>query len=56
MQIVYPLINYSSTLQIKCSAHLIYISIITYACPVWAIASQTEIKIYIPDNLNQRAI
>jgi hypothetical protein len=40
--ILYPLINYSSTLQIKCSL-LIYTSIIrpliTYTCPVWAVVS-----------------
>ena len=47
LKILYPLINYSSTLQIKCSL-LIYTSIIrpliTYACPIWAAASQTKIK------------
>jgi hypothetical protein len=47
IKILYPLINYNSTLQIKCSL-LIYTSIIrpliTYACPIWATASQTKIK------------
>jgi hypothetical protein len=47
MRLLYPLINYSSTLQIKCSL-LIYTSIIrpliTYACPVWAAVSKTKMK------------
>ena len=46
LKILYPLVNYNSTLRIKCSL-LIYTSIIrsllTYACPIWAAASQTKI-------------
>ena len=47
MRILYPLVNYRSTLQLK-SSLLLYTSIIrpllTYACPVWAAASTTKIK------------
>jgi hypothetical protein len=47
MRILYPLVNYRSTLQLK-SSLLLYTSIIrpliTYACPVWAAASNTKIK------------
>jgi len=46
LKILYPLIKYSATLQIQCSL-LIYTLIIrpliTYACPLWAAASQTKI-------------
>ena len=47
MRMLYPLINFKSTLQIK-SSLLLYTSIImpliSYACPVWAAASPTKIK------------
>jgi hypothetical protein len=47
MRLLYSLINYCSTVQIKCSL-LIYTSIkrllIPYACPVWAAISQTKMK------------
>ena len=47
LRILYPLLNRSSTIQIKCSI-LLYTAIIrpliTYACPVWAAASKTKIK------------
>ncbi|VVC38838.1 Hypothetical protein CINCED_3A000701 [Cinara cedri] len=47
LRILYPLLNHSSTIQMKCSL-LLYTAIIrplvTYACPVWASASKTKIK------------
>jgi hypothetical protein len=47
MRILYPLVNYKSTLQMK-SSLLLYATIIkpliTYACPVWAAASMTKIN------------
>lgn len=47
MRMLYPLIHFKSTLQIK-SSLLLYTSIIwpliSYACPVWAAASPTKIK------------
>jgi hypothetical protein len=54
MRILYPLVNYKSTLQMKSSLFLyttIIRSLITYACPVWAAASLTKInKIQILQN------
>lgn len=54
MRILYPLVNYKSTFQMK-SSLLLYTTIIrlliTYACPVWAAASITKInKIRILQN------
>jgi hypothetical protein len=54
MRILYPLINYKSTLQMKLYL-LLYTAIIrpliTYACSVWATASSTKInKIQILQN------
>jgi hypothetical protein len=47
MRILYSLVNYKSTLQMK-SSLLLYTTIIrpliTYACPVWAAASMTKIN------------
>jgi hypothetical protein len=47
LRILYPLLNHSSTIQMKCFL-LLYTAIIrpliTYACPVWASASKTKIK------------
>ena len=54
MRILYPLVNYKSTLQMK-SSLLLYTAIIrpliTYACPLWSAASITRInKIQILQN------
>ena len=54
MRILYPLVNYKSTLQMK-SSLLLYTAIIRpliiYACPVWSTASITKInKIQILQN------
>lgn len=47
MRMLYPLINFKSTLHIK-SSLLLYTSIIrpliSYACSAWAAASPTKIK------------
>lgn len=54
MIILYPLVNYISTLQIKSSLFLytaIIRPLISYVCPVWADASSTKInKIQISQN------
>ena len=54
MNILYPLVNFKSTLQMK-SSILLYTSIIrpliTYDCPIWTTASLTKInKIQILQN------